>query len=208
MKLASYISKTGNKLSKIRVASAGVFLLLILSCGDGSNVGDICGCQPSEPDSKDYRHAAKHVPLPPAMPQDIDVNTILGWPQTPDPPNDGPRTGRELQLFHVANAFVQFVWLFHGDCDVHLEISSDPSKNAPRVIVETPVDAEYCSSRRELQAALAQRGVIITTGFQEISHPIPVELVGLAFHDFHHKRGSRFVATVWELHPALVRILP
>lgn len=42
------------------------------------------------------------------------------------------------------------------DCDVHLEISDSPSKTAPRVIVETPIDSEYCDSRKILQHALAQ----------------------------------------------------
>jgi Putative transposase len=44
---------------------------------------NICNCLPLEPDVLDYRHAAKHVPLPSGTPQEIDVNTILGWAQTP-----------------------------------------------------------------------------------------------------------------------------
>jgi hypothetical protein len=30
------------------------------------------------------------------------------------------------------------------DCDVHFEISQTADKNPPRVIVETPVDSEFC----------------------------------------------------------------
>ncbi len=37
---------------------------------------------------------------------------------------------------------------------------------------------------------------------------IPVEVTGMAFDDYDHLRGSQFVATTWELHPAVVTILP
>jgi hypothetical protein len=32
--------------------------------------------------------------------------------------------------------------------------------------------------------------------------------LGLAFEDFDHNRGSAQVATIWELHPAIVNLLP
>jgi hypothetical protein len=37
---------------------------------------------------------------------------------------------------------------------------------------------------------------------------LPVEVTGLAFQDFEHNRGSAQVATTWEVHPAVVNILP
>jgi len=40
------------------------------------------------------------------------------------------------------------------DSGIHIEISQTADKNARRVIVETPVDAEFCSSRKALQAQL------------------------------------------------------
>ncbi len=65
----------------------GLVALIILtqSCGVISKVlnPDICNCLPLEPDALDYRHAAKHVPLPSGTPPEIDVNTILTWPQDP-----------------------------------------------------------------------------------------------------------------------------
>jgi len=33
-----------------------------------------------------------------------------------------------------------------------------------------------------------------------------VDVLGLAFQDFNHPRGSVHVATVWELHPAVVTL--
>ena len=79
-------------------------------CGATTQLGtvepkDICNCLPIEPDIADYRHLAKHVPLPNVTPQEITVNDILGWDQNlPILPPESPRSGRERQLYHAANA--------------------------------------------------------------------------------------------------------
>jgi len=118
-----------------------------------------------------------------------------------------PRTGRELQLFHIAQAYVQSATLMHNDCDIHLEISQSASKAAPRIIVETPVDSEYCPARRNIQSQLAQHGFALSgTRGGELSSPAQADIVGMAFEDFEHHRGSAQVATVWELHPAVVTL--
>jgi len=171
---------------------------------------DICNCLPVEPDIADYRHAAKHVPLPNTTPQEVTVTDILGWDQgLPVLPADAPRTGRELQLFHVAQAFLQNASVNPADCDVHLEISQTADKTAPRVIVETPVDSEYCSARKNIQAQLSQHGFQLdATHGGELTSALPAQVTGMAFEDFEHNRGSAQVATLWELHPAVVTLLP
>jgi hypothetical protein len=174
------------------------------SCGGGSN--DICACTPDRPDTDDFRHAEKHVPIPSVTPLETSVSGILAWPQDTDIPDGTPRSGRELQVYHVANAFVQFVGLNPGDCDIHVEISQTADKNAPRVIVETPIDTEYCTARRNLQAQLAQHHVKINDAGMEVTPALPADVVGLAFEDFEHTRGTALVATVWELHPAIVTL--
>lgn len=176
------------------------------SCG---TLKDICNCLPYEPDIADYRHAAKHVPLPNATPVEITVQTILSWRQTPVLPPTMPRFGRELTLFHVAHAFLQNASVNLADCDVHLEISATADPRAPRVIVETPVDSEYCSARRNIQKQLAQHGFTLDdTHGGDLPQALPAEVTGLAFEDFEHpqNRGTAEVATLWELHPAIVTI--
>lgn len=183
-----------------------LFVLITLSCGTISH-GDICHCTPSAPDSADYRHAEKHIPLPNIAPQEISVNTILSWPQDKNLPTDQPRTGRELQLFHIAQAYLQSTNVMGNDCDIHFEISQTSSKTAPRVIVETPIDTEYCPARQKIQAQLAQKGFTLDASHGgELSTPLLVDVLGMAFEDFEHNRGSAQVATVWELHPAEVTI--
>jgi hypothetical protein len=104
--------------------------------------------------------------------------------------------------------------LIDFDCDVHLELSNVPARNAPRVIVETPIDSEYCANRKALEHALAQhhfrlRFVDNQHVIQsELPNPLPASVLGLAFRDFEHNRGSQEVGTPWELHPAEVSILP
>lgn len=184
----------------------------MLSCG--STLGflepaDLCKCLPLGPAATDYRHAAKHVPIPAApAPIEIGVDDILKWKQDDPPlPIDAPRTGRELQVFHVAMAFVQNVSVNSEDCDVHIEISKTSDKNAPRVVVETPVDSEYCSARQGIQAMLKKHGFQLDTQHGgELPQALPGEVLGLAFEDFEHNRGSPQIATVWELHPAIVTL--
>jgi len=145
---------------------------------------------------------------------EITIDTIYTWAQTDPSSLDPPRTGIELQVFHVAVAFIQEVHMNSEDCDIHIEISQTADKNARRVIVETPVDAEFCSARKNIQAQLAQHGFRLDAEHGgELPQALPAEVLGLAFEDFDHSaiglgRGSAQVATVWELHPATVNLAP
>ena len=198
----------------VLVFGAASLSILFFSCS-GSDYGvlqpnpeDLCKCLPIEPDIADYRHAAKHVAIPSMTPIEIDVNGILAWAQDTVPlPPDQPRTGQELQVFHVAQAFVQEASVNAADCDVHMEISQTADKTAPRVIVETPVDSEYCSARQSAQSQLAKHGFRLDSQHGgELPQALPAEITGMAFEDFEHNRGSAQVATLWELHPAIVKI--
>jgi hypothetical protein len=191
-----------------RVARYGLGLLL-LSCGGHQKPLDVCGCTPTAPDSEDFRHNQKHVPLPDIAAQDITVATMLTWPQTPVPASGAPRSGRELQLFHIGKAFVQRSFEVLSDCDIHLEISAVADKGAARAIVEIPSDSEYCQTRQSFQAQLAAHNFTIGTNqdLGEIDPAIPVDVTGLAFEDEPHAtRGSALVKTIWELHPAIARL--
>ncbi len=193
-----------SKYGRAPLATAILFLVAV-SCGGGS---DICDCTPLTPVSQQYRSAAKHVPLPNLTPQEITVETMLHWPQGPNPDFHAPRSGRELQLFHIRKAFLQNMGLDRGDCDLHFSISESADKNAPRAIVETPSDPEYCLARHTIQSQLAQHGLRLDAQHGgELAKPLPVEVLGLAFHDFNHDRPAPF-ATTWELHPAIVTVRP
>jgi hypothetical protein len=195
---------------------AGCLTLLALrSVGcNGTNYGvlqptpeDLCKCLPIEPDIADFRHLAKHVPIAVIAAQEIGVDTILSWTQDAFVAPDAPRTGRELQVFHVATAFLQVASVNAADCDVDFEISMTADKNAPRVIVEIPVDSEFCSARQNAQSQLAKHGFKLDSQHGgELPQALPVEVLGMAFEDFDHNRGSAQVATLWELHPATVTI--
>jgi hypothetical protein len=195
------------------VGSAMSLWLAAGSC-KGSDYGvlqptpqDLCKCLPIEPDIADFRHIAKHMAIPTIAAQEIGVDSILSWAQDPFVAPDAPRSGRELQVFHVANAFLQEASVNAADCDVHFEISQTADKKAPRVVVETPVDSEYCSARQTAQAQLAKHGFKLDSQHGgELPHALPVQVLGMAFEDFSHSQGSAQVATVWELHPAIVTI--
>jgi hypothetical protein len=186
--------------------------LVIVSCS-GQDFGflqptpkDLCKCLPIEPDISDYRHLAKHVPIPNVGAQEVSVDVILSWSQDPIIPPDAPRSGRELEVFHIASAYLQSASVNALDCDISMEISQTPDKGAPRMIVETPVDSEYCSARQNMQAQLKQHGFVLDSQHGgELPQALPVSIVGMAFEDFEHNRGN--VATLWEIHPAIVTLL-
>jgi hypothetical protein len=187
---------------------ATLIFLYVASCGGGN---DICHCTPTATAAKDFRHAEKHVPLPNISPVETTVAQILSWPPGPDPTNTTPRSGRELTLYHIATAYLQNVRVVTFDCDLHLEISDVPSKSAPRVIVETPNDGEYCASRKLIQSQLAKNKFQIrpvAASASELPQALPASVLGLAFRDFEHNRGSVEVGTPWELHPAEVALQP
>ena len=197
-----------------RIYLAGVTMLItvvIMSC-NGQDFGvlqptpeDLCKCIPLEPDVADYRHAAKHVPIPDTTVQEVSVDDILAWPEDLIIPPDAPRTGRELDVFHVANAFLQNASVNAVDCDVSMEISQTAEKNSPRMIVETPVDSEYCSARQNLQAQLKQHGFQLDSQHGgELPQALPIDVTGMTFEDFEHNRGN--AATLWEIHPAIVTL--
>lgn len=170
-----------------------------------ATTNEACTCTPTDPPSGDYRHAAKHVDLIPGPPQEITVNDVLSWPHTPAAPFDAPRAGRELQLFHISTAYLQNVYVVKDDCDMHMELSAVADPTAQRFVVETPIDASYCPARSALQAKLKAAGLSMTWG---TVNSIPVEVTGMAFDDYDHLRASKYVTTTWELHPAVVTILP
>jgi hypothetical protein len=182
-------------------------VLLVTSSVFAADKLDVCGCQPRDEKPTDYRFAEKHIPLPDMPSQSISVEHMLSWDQSSNPKNDAPRAGRELQMVTIPRAYVQFAWAYRGDCDIHIEISATPEKDAPRAIVETPVDQEYCTARKTLQQALRDHGVELSVLQQEVPNPFPVTVRGLPYQDAKHKRGSRYVATVWEIHPAIVEPL-
>ncbi|PYX88262.1 MAG: hypothetical protein DMG68_09080, partial [Acidobacteria bacterium] len=128
----------------MRVQAVLLALFVTMSCNTLNHIENICSCLPALPDLSDYRHAAKHVPIPSGTPTQITVQQMLTWPTDPVLPPDQPRFGRELQLVQIAQAFLVNASENPGDCDVHLEIAAIPDRNAPRVIIETPVDSEYC----------------------------------------------------------------
>jgi hypothetical protein len=189
---------------------------LAVSCNNLSNEvqpQDICKCVPLE-QGLEYRHVEKHVPIPTMTPSEITIDTMYTWPQTDPGSIDPPRTGVELQVFHVSAAFLQEVSINSEDCDVTFEISQTADKNARRVIVETPVDTEFCSARKNIQAQLSQHGFQLDVEHGgELPQALPADVMGLAFEDFDHnaiglQRGSAQVQTLWELHPAIVKLLP
>jgi hypothetical protein len=206
------MSSQFKRLEQTCLTSFTILLALAIARCSGQDFGflqptpkDLCKCLPIEPDIADYRHLAKHVPIPNIAAQEVSVETILTWSQDPVIPPDAPRTGRENEVFHIANAYLQNASVNALDCDVSMEISHTADKSASRMIVETQVDSEYCAARESLQVQLKKHGFLLDSQHGgELPQALPVDAMGMAFEDFEHDRGH--VATLWELHPAIVTL--
>ena len=180
--------------------------------GKPANPAALCVCKPTHITKDDWRIEFKNGSLPKTEPIDTTTAEILGWPEGSEPGRRSPRSGKELRFYRIPKAYLQTVFFRTSDCDLHLEISQEGSKAAPRMIVETPGTAEYCAPRSTLFADLLRRGITLSDVNQELPQPFQVEVIGIAFRDQAHPvwfaRGSDRVTTLWELHPAIVRILP
>lgn len=197
-------------------------LLFSAACNDPARPGKkqgkpidtslLCTCKPTHITKDDWRIEFKNGSLPQQQPQEVTIAAILQWPQGPEPAARSPRSGRELTLYHVQRAYLQSVFLRKSDCDLHIELSEQPDKSAPRMIVETPGTSEYCQVRNGMFEALRRNGIALSDLNQELSRALPVEITGVAFRDQAHPvwfaRGSDKVVTLWELHPAIVTISP
>ena len=208
------------------LAQAGVLCALMLffsSCEGSAAPGrrhgtpvredQICECKPTAISADDWRIAVKNVAIPNDLaPIDVTVQEILHWHEGHMPVATAPRTGPELQIYRIRRAYVQAAFLRDGDCDFDIEISGEPGKDAPRMVVETPGMREFCLARRDFIAGLRRNGITLTNWATELVEPVPVEVTGLAFRDQWHPfwipRASSRVETLWELHPAIIRILP
>jgi len=76
---------------------------------------------------------------------------------------------------------------------------------------DAAIDSEYCANRRSLEHALAQhhfrlKYVVNSLVSQSELPQLPVSVLGLAFRDFEHNRGTVEVGTPWELHPTIVTV--
>ena len=196
------------------------WLLSFLGCSDPARPGNrqgkpvgtalLCDCKPTHITKDDWRIEYKNGALPLLKPEDTTVGAILAWPEGPEPGPRTPRSGPELKMYRIRQAYMQSIFLRKGDCDLHIEISEQPDKHAPRMIVETPGTSTYCAARTKTYADLHHRGISLTDLNQELSPPLPVEVEGVAFRDQSHTvwfaRGSERVKTLWEIHPAIVRI--
>ena len=198
-----------NRIIGLILSTVLLFFFAIQSFLSAQTTDYACSCHPEVSPKGEFRYESKHVRLPKTPAEEITIEKIMDWiPQyfpgeTFSP--ETPRQDRELRLFHISHAFLRAAWINRRDCDFHLEISPDEKKDSSRIIVE--MTKEYCSERKELQAQMAAKGFILDEKLREFERPLPVDVVGLAFQDNAEPRGSSKVNSLWEIHPAIVKIV-
>ncbi len=99
-----------------------------------------------------------------------------------------------------------------NDDEYHLEISTrGGSRTSDRIVAEIPPDPPYANTRRKLLSLLPGTYLFKPKTSRDLTRPIPIRVTGYAFFDGHHwssetlrgnKHGTRYTATLWEIHPA------
>jgi hypothetical protein len=92
----------------------------------------------------------------------------------------GESNGPGAQIFHIANACLQKPSANALDRDVSMEISHIADKSASRMIVETPVDSEYCAARQNLPTiSVSVRWHIVSRRIPSSAQTAKVAMSGL-----------------------------
>jgi hypothetical protein len=116
----------------------------------------------------------------------------------------------EKRVYRVAGDLWR-VKMEENDCDYHLDLSGrGQSKSADRIIVEIPQGRSFNTARRQLLSTLPGDYAFRPGTTKNLTQSIPMRVTGYAFYDAHHfnarkvrgnGHGTRYTATVWELHP-------
>lgn len=124
-----------------------------------------------------------------------------------------PREGK----LYTLKGYIMLAKISPDDCDIHLEIASTQDTAADRIIAEISNTDEYCALRKKIfdsvRAKLNKRLGTAARRFNASTGFIKLTLTGYAFFDQSHysytnlkkghSHGSRYVATIWEIHPVV-----
>lgn len=134
---------------------------------------------------------------------------MLTWPVGTTPPATRCAVAGSQRFIKFPAPMFKNARLISSDCDLHFELSDLPDTSAPHVVVETPMDPEYCPSRRAIAAAFEQHHFqlrAVNASQAQLAQALPVSLLGWRFRISSTEGGTAQVTSPWELHPAEVSV--
>ncbi|HEX9606112.1 MAG TPA: hypothetical protein VF962_02695 [Gemmatimonadaceae bacterium] len=171
-------------------------------------------CKPTTPKGSQSRTKLKHRVAAPTTATATTVGDIVAWPvpDLADPKvrrSNSPIDPREQRAFTLRGDLWR-VKQEANDCDYHLEIVAPGGSDTDRrVIVELPREED--ALQKQLVKAVTEAGQ--QASGKDFSTALPITVTGYAFIDGAHwskknpkkgnKHGSKYVETLWELHPVL-----
>ena len=152
----------------------------------------------------------------------VTTQAIISWPVPSSHYEKEPATpyAKEENVYTVSG-FAQIVKISDEDCDIHIELSPKTSgARIDRIVAEIPNTKEYCEMRKAFLEVLREnygfpqsdKGGTSKKFTTESGFP-RVTVTGYAFWDTAHwsgvhvnnkkghQHGSKYVATMWEIHP-------
>ncbi len=138
-----------------------------------------CSCEPEVSPKGEFRYESKHVRLPKTPAEEITIEQITDWiPQYFPGETFSPETPRQDRELR----------LFHIS---HAFLQA------------AWINRRDCDFHLEISPNEKKDSFRIIVEMK----PLPVEVVGLAFQDNAEPRGSSKVNSLWEIHPAIVKIV-
>jgi hypothetical protein len=202
-----------------------LLVVLLISAASIDAYGQIrvrCPAPEFKPPSQQYRGELKHRARGAETGTSITIAEIYALPNestevvNSDANKDRPMPGSAEQQTFTLEAFLRQAKVEGNDCEIHLEFSETARRNALRVIVEIPPDADFASDYQKILRLMRSRfprrrklGPGVAFG---LLPAVRMKVTGFGFFDGVHKamagpnrpnggHGSAQVKTFWELHP-------
>jgi hypothetical protein len=199
-----------------RLIRLTVTMLALVCAGIASAQISDCPCGATK--GRHQRLAVKNrsLPVPIHPKRAVEVGEIIdAWDI---PPKNTKKTYPREDTVMTVHGYLRLIKIEKNDCDIHMEIAGTRGKNADCIIAEIPNTNEYCPIREKLFSMLKEKYNVAKVGKskREFKSRMPeITLTGYPFCDTAHRRknnpvnkkgsshGSKFVATLWEIHPVV-----
>jgi hypothetical protein len=201
----------------MNVKHLGVILFLLVVHCSVSVLGQTC---PTTPLSQQQRGPVKKKkPASDISITNIEVSDVFDWELPANIESTKVRNSkrtidpRETHAFRLTGDLWR-VKFEMNDCDLHLEMTRPGGdSNDNRIIVEIPADKFAKSARTAVLEKLTElkKAKQVKKNEMDFKSGVPITITGTAFFDGTHwtkknpkvglGHGTKFVKTLWELHP-------
>ena len=168
--------------------------------------------------TKHPRQEIKDRPIPSSInsSSNTSVNDMIGWTVPENPKIKGSQKDAKEKSLYSVSGYLQNIKIGPDDCDLEIELSANKDKSSDRIIAEIPNTKEYCILREKLLKDLKDKySFNLNKGSNTLNNAPEIKLTGYSFWDsqFYSDKaaarekgkghGSKYVKSLWEIHPVV-----